>query len=82
MTIQEIKKRTQITSPLYFSRNTMKFFGQTLKDFTVTEQPDGRFMMCAPIRADGRRISCHTVRFFNPKTNELELESTRKEQRP
>lgn len=35
MTIYEIKRRSQEKKPYYFSRDTMKFFGQTLKDFKV-----------------------------------------------
>ena len=35
MTIHEIKERTKKTNPHFFSRDTMKFFNQTLKDFKV-----------------------------------------------
>ena len=31
MTIYDIKRLVSETSPKYFSRNTLKFFGQTMK---------------------------------------------------
>ena len=43
MTIYEIKQRTKKTAPYFFSKDTMRFFGQTLKDFKVSKQNDGRF---------------------------------------
>lgn len=35
MNIYEIKRRSQAKKPYYFSKDTMKFFNQTLKDFKV-----------------------------------------------
>lgn len=77
MTIYEIKERTLETSPYFFSRATLKFFGQTLKSFSVRKQTDGRYLVTAPIYATTgqygakKRIG-ETVRYFNPMTNELE----------
>lgn len=48
-TIQEIKKGR---SP-FFDRDTMKHYGQTMKDFKVEESPTGRIFIYAPIRAEG-----------------------------
>ena len=72
MTIYEIKRRTASTSPHYFSRRTMKFFGQTLRSFRVYKQPDGRYMIKAPTMDRGVQRG-YSVRYFNPSNNELEL---------
>ena len=74
MTIYEIKDRTQETSPKYFDRKTLKFFGQTLRDFSVRKQPDGRYLVTAPIRDRFTKKQIgESVRYFNPKTNRLEM---------
>jgi hypothetical protein len=72
MTIYEIKRLTEETAPYFFTRQTLKFFGQTLKDFSVTKQVDGRYMIIAIMRNAPSKM--HTVRFFNPITNKLEFE--------
>ena len=71
MTIYEIKKRTKKTAPHFFSKDAMRFFGQTMKSFAVEKQPDGRFRISAP---SGDNWEGHhlTVRYFNPENNELE----------
>jgi hypothetical protein len=72
MTIQEIKNRTQETSPYFFTRNTMKFFHQTMRSFRVKKQPDGRYLITAPMKDfNGNKVG-QTVRYFNPANNELE----------
>lgn len=71
MNIHEIAEATSETSPYFFSKNTLDFFGQKMEDFTVEEQTDGRFHICA------RVYNCkneYTVRYFNPENNELEME--------
>lgn len=70
MTIHEIKDRTKETHPYFFSPDTLRFFRQKLSDFTVTEQTDGRYKISAPCKL----YNGHTVRFFNPETNELNHE--------
>ena len=81
MTIYEIKTRLEETAPKYFSRETMKFFGQTMKDFRVYKQKDGKFLLTAPIRQRTRFSGSEiwatigqTRRIFNPETNMLERE--------
>lgn len=81
MTIYEIKRRLEDTAPQYFSRESMKFFGQTMKDFRVYKQKDGKFLMVAPIRERTRfsgseiwATTGQTRRVFNPETNKLERE--------
>ncbi len=73
MTIYEIKRLTQETSPYYFTTKTMKFFGQTLRSFSVRKQTDGRYYISAPMidRFTGRLVG-KTERYFNPITNELD----------
>ena len=71
MTIHEIKKLTKETAPYFFSKDTMKFFGQTMKSFAVEKHPDGRYRVSAP--SGDNWIGHHfTVRYFNPVNNELE----------
>jgi len=77
MTIYEMKRETLTTSPYYFDRETMKFFGQTMKDFRVVKQYDGRYKISAPMYstdyATGNKTRMgESVRYFNPENNELE----------
>jgi hypothetical protein len=72
MTIQQIKDRTKETSPYFFSPDTLRFFGQTLNSFTVTEQKDGRFLIQAPSYDYEETQMPDTIRYFNPLNNELE----------
>jgi len=81
MTIYEIKTRLEETAPKYISRETMKFFGQTMKDFRVYKQEDGKFLLTAPIRQRTRFSGSEiwatigqTRKIFNPETNRLERE--------
>jgi len=71
MTIYEIKRKTESKYPYFFSRQTLKFFGQTLKDFKVYKQKDGKYLIIAPCKWDNKLIG-YTKRLYNPETNELE----------
>ena len=71
MTIYEIKRLTKKTAPYFFSKDTLRFFGQTLKDFKVYKQKDGRFKIIAPSGPNWSN-ALQTVRFFNPLNNKLE----------
>ena len=72
MTIYDIKARTAETSPYFFTRDTLRFFHQTMRMFSVRKQSDGRYRITAPMRDhDGRHMG-ETVRYFNPLNNELE----------
>ena len=54
----------------------MKFFRQTLKDFKVKKQFDGRYKISAISyrnEQNGFSIDCETIRYFNPENNELEI---------
>ena len=67
-TIYEIKARLRGDSH-YFTRSSMKFFGQTLKDFKVYAREDGTFEISAPIRMNGRPTGHYSKRIFCPVTN-------------
>jgi len=69
MTIYEIKRLTETTAPYFFDTKTLKFFGQTLKSFSVQKCNDGRYFLQAPRKHGG-----YTTRFFNPQNNRLEAE--------
>jgi hypothetical protein len=73
MTIYEIKRRSEESAPYFFVPKTLKFFGQTMRSFSVRKQQDGRFKISAPMidRSNGRNMG-NTVRYFNPETNELD----------
>lgn len=66
MDIYEIKRETAKTEPHFFSRDTMRFFGQTLKDFHVKKLSDNRFYIYAESE-HGK-----TERIYNHITKELE----------
>lgn len=72
MNIYEIKRLTAETSPYFFTKDTLRFFGQTMRSFRVKKQPDGRYKISAPMLDNGVKRG-ETVRFFNPSNNELEL---------
>ena len=71
MTIYEIKERTREMAPYFFSRGALKFFGQTLKSFSVYKQKDGKYLITAPSGKNwtGKHL---TQRLFNPLENTLE----------
>jgi len=66
MTIYEIKELSKITSPYFFSKDTLRFFGKTLRSFKVYKQKDGMFLVIAKNKYGV------TKRIFHPLTNKLE----------
>lgn len=71
-TISDIKYFTEEKAPHYFSRKAMKFFRQTMKDFSVLHI-DSRVFITAPINNNNIGI---TLREFvynkeNPMQSEL-----------
>ena len=72
LTIYDIKRLTSETNPYFFSRETMKFFNQTLKDFSVYKLKNGNYKIVCASHFDKKFIR-YTTRIFNIKTNELEL---------
>lgn len=73
MTIYEIKRRTEKTAPEFFTRATMKFFEQTLKDYKVYKVDNENYLITCPMRMRGKVIG-QTRRLFNTETNKLRLE--------
>lgn len=73
LTIYDIKRLSEESAPYFFSPKTMKFFGQTMRSFSVRKQEDGRYYISAPMvdRFTGR-VMGKTERYFNPDTNTLE----------
>jgi hypothetical protein len=73
MTIHQIKELTKDSSPYFFKGDTMRFFGQTMKSFSVKKQPDGRYKISAPMKDQNRKVMGQTVRYFDPIKKTLEL---------
>lgn len=77
MTIYDIKREVESTEGdhYYFTRKTMKYFGQRLRDFKVNKIKigvnKGNFILYAPSYFDGRK-SGYSVRMFVPETKKLE----------
>lgn len=68
-TIYEIKRATLKTAPYFFNTKTLKFWGQTMKSFSVWKTDDpNKFLIEAPTRQKGY----FTRRIFNTITKELE----------
>lgn len=73
LTIYDIKRLSEANAPYFFARKSMQFFGQTMKDFNVSKQSDGRYLITAPMRDRFTgKVMGTTQRYFNPLNNELE----------
>lgn len=72
MTIYQIKQLTAETAPYYFSKDSMRFFGQTMKSFKVSKCEDGRYQISAPMKDSCGAVMGESVRYFNPANNTLE----------
>jgi hypothetical protein len=71
MTIYEIKRRTQETAPYFFSKDTMKFFGQNMRLFKVKSLGDGKYHVSAPAYDNNGQQIFTTERIFDSSTNKL-----------
>ena len=71
MTIYDIKYRVE-NAPYFFERKSMKFFGQTLKDFRVYKLGGNRFKISAPIKDRNGKVFGETERIFNAINNKFE----------
>jgi len=74
LTIHDIKELTKETAPHFFTKETLRFFGQTMGSFSVKMQHDGRTRISAPMKDRQGNHMGYTVRFFNPTNNTLERE--------
>tara|TARA_R110002020_G_scaffold111081_1_gene256508 strand:- start:520 stop:783 length:264 start_codon:yes stop_codon:yes gene_type:complete len=76
MDIQEIKDRTEENHPHYFDTQVLKFYGQTLKSFSILKQDNGTYLLIAQTYRylpSGNRVRYKdTLVYFNPATNRLE----------
>jgi hypothetical protein len=70
LSIYEIKNRVT-NAPYFFTRQSMKFFNQTLKDFKVIKLENGNFYLFAPMYNNQGKNVGTTEREFNPLTNEF-----------
>lgn len=63
-TIYDIKYATLEKCPYFFSRDTLSFFGQTMKSFTVKKSSQGRIFIYATMYSPrGKRVG-YTFREF------------------
>ena len=70
LTIYDVKRLTKKTSPYFFSKETLRFFGQTLKSFAVIQENDTTYLILAPIYNNGKRMG-FTQRIFDIETNTM-----------
>ena len=68
-TISEIKAKTLKTNPYFFSRDTMRFFGQRMSSFRVRRSPKGNIFIYAP----GQKSAGAGYTFRQYKNGELNL---------
>jgi hypothetical protein len=75
MTIYDIKRETAETAPHFFDRQTLRFFGQTMKSFTVSKaggEYTGKYWVrSAMFDKNGKQVGI-TERLYNPQTKTLE----------
>ena len=71
MTIYEIKKQTKETAPHFFSKETLKFFGQTMKSFKVKKLNEKEYLITAPSFWN-QKLMGQTQRIFNVDSKKLE----------
>ena len=67
-TIYDIKRYTLDSGPYFFSRDTMKFFKQTLKDFRITKLSFNKWYILAK---SGAHWTERTFSFTNFNQGEL-----------
>lgn len=75
ITIYDIKELTKETSPYYFSKDTLEFFGQTMKDFKVTKIENKNLykIFAKSFDRQGQYMG-DSVQYFNPVNNQLNSE--------
>jgi hypothetical protein len=75
-TISEIKSNTEINSPYFFSRDTLKFFGQTMKSFKVYKDSNNRIFIYAKMYDRDRNYQGDSIREYIDKGENSELKPT------
>ena len=85
MNIYEIKYRVAHTGTHYFDRDSMKFFGQTLRDYRVKKLSDTEWLFYAPMYArndnGSRRCMGTSIRVFDATTNSIRSATADEESR-
>jgi len=71
MTIYDIKRMSEDKAPYFFERKTLKFFNQTLKDFSVKKLNEEKYYISAPMRDSRGHQMGVTKRVFDVRTREL-----------
>lgn len=73
LSIYDIKRLTKETSPYFFTRDTLKFFHQTMKSFSVIRYfSSGVYCITAPMKDHSGKQVGMTIRYFNPITKKLQ----------
>lgn len=72
-TIQQIKEYNQ----LFFSRDTLRFFGQTMKDFKVVKSPKNRIFIYAKMKDYNDHFMGYTFRECIVKSDNIILQNVR-----
>jgi hypothetical protein len=62
-TIYQIRDATLEKAPKFFSKQNLKFAGQTMRDFEVRLGKSGAVYILAPLRMEGRTIGTSFRRF-------------------
>lgn len=72
LTIYQVKRIHEAKGGKYFfSRQTLRFFGQRLSDFSVVKDGEGGYIVAAPIKRHGVNTGHWTKQSFNPNTGEF-----------
>jgi len=71
MTIYDIKRMSEDKAPYFFERKSMRFFNQTLKDFSVKKLNEEKYYISAPMRDSRGQQMGITKRVFDVRTREL-----------
>lgn len=71
MTIHEIKRRVEARGSHFFDRKTLRFFGQTMKSFSVRKLTATTWLISAPIIDKDRRFQGATVVMFDSTDDSL-----------
>ncbi len=69
MTIHDIKRANEAAGRYYFSRDTLKHFGQRVKDFKI-RKAGGRVFVQAAMSHNGRYMG-ETFAEFDPQTGKM-----------
>lgn len=79
LTIYDIKQLSVEHSPYYFSRDSLRFFGQTLKDFSVSKLSETVYFISAPMRDFSRKAKLmgRSEMYFNTETGFLTIRDPR-----